>query len=240
MGFLPLTNKSAEDYAQAFRALLPDSLIVEWFWDRGLEDLALGIGDTLVRWHERWTAGSLEAFPGTASEVLSAWERNAGLPDPLAPVPVTDEERQRALIGRLGAFGGQSRPYFEDFSDRMLGILTSLALNSPSGGVFRVGRNHVGDLLNGLWAAYHWTVVVPDTVPSDDRARLLAYLERMKPSHTYVTLTVTDEEWLLTEAGLAFITEDWTGAIRLEADDWLKTEAGDWLVTEPGEFNLAL
>lgn len=240
MGFLPLTNKSAEDYAQAFRALLPDGLIIDWFWDRGLEDLALGIGATLVRWHDRWVAASLEAFPGTASQTLSAWERNSGLPDPLAPVPTTEEERRRALIGRLGAFGGQSRPYFEGFADNMLGILTSLALNSPSGGVFRVGRSHVGDLLNGLWAAYHWTVVVPDTVSAEDQARLLTYLQQMKPSHTSVSVTETSEEWLLTEAGLAFITEDWTAAIRLEADDWLVTEAGDWLVTEPGEFNLAL
>ena len=240
MGFLPLTGKSAEDYADAFRNLLPDGLIIDWFWDRGLEDLALGIGDTLVRWHGRWVDASEEAFPPTASELLSAWERISGLPDPLAPVPTTEEERQTALKGRFGAHGGQSRPYFEGFSDSMLGILTSLAINSPSGDVFRVGRNFVGDLLNGVWTAFHWTVIVPDIVSADDQARLLSYLQRDKPTHTTVSVTETSEEWLLTEAGMAFITEDWTGAIELEADDWLVIESGEFLVTEPGEFNVAL
>lgn len=210
MPFLPLTSKTAEAYAQAFRGLLPRGHYWDWVWDAWLEDLALGVGDSLSTWHSRLVDASLEAFPGTADETLDAWERIASLPDPLATPTTTDSERRAALVGRLGAYGGQDRPYFEAFSDRMLEIEESLVSDHHGGDVFRVGISRAGDRLAGLWAAYFWVVEVPSTIAAGDADRLERYLERMKPAHTQVLVVVLGaEDRLLDEDGPLIITEDW-------------------------------
>lgn len=53
-----------------------------------------------------------EADPGTAIAVLGDWERVAGLPDVCTGPLESLSERQRALVARLTARGGQSRAYF--------------------------------------------------------------------------------------------------------------------------------
>lgn len=53
-----------------------------------------------------------EADPDTAFELLADWERVAGLPDACQSVAGSIRERQRAVVQRLTATGGQSIAYY--------------------------------------------------------------------------------------------------------------------------------
>jgi uncharacterized protein YmfQ (DUF2313 family) len=138
----------------------------------------------------------IDAFPATTVELLPEWEASLGLPDPcLGPNP-TLAQRQQAVVARLVANGGQSIPYFEQFSanlgypdttftefapwrcgDRcglpLYGVpwVYALQVNSPSLQIhyFRTGINVAGDPL--AW----W-----------DNNALICELKRVAPAHVYL------------------------------------------------------
>lgn len=53
-----------------------------------------------------------EADPRTTSELLTDWERIAGLPDTCVTADLTVDQRRASLVSKLTSLGGQSRAYF--------------------------------------------------------------------------------------------------------------------------------
>lgn len=103
---------TTDDYLQHLQALLPQGPA----WSRDPDAV---ITQQLSAWAEelaRVDARSLdlitEADPRTTSELLTDWERVAGLPDPCVTADQTIEQRRAALVSKLISLGGQSRQYF--------------------------------------------------------------------------------------------------------------------------------
>lgn len=103
---------AAADYARAILAMLPQGLAWPRDDDSRLAQAARAMGQVLQRHHARALTLADESWPPLALELLSDWERVAGLPDPCTGPLETVAQRRNALVARLTARGGQSRAYF--------------------------------------------------------------------------------------------------------------------------------
>lgn len=148
--------QTADDYLAQLLALLPQGSI--WTRDptsnmgRTLRALAAGLarvdarGDRLVE----------EADPRTTLELLSDWERVAGLPDPCLGSAPTIQQRRASLVAKLTGLGGQSPAYFQAVA-AALGFTVSIVEFRQ----FRVNKSRVGDRLYGPDWRFTWRVVAP-------------------------------------------------------------------------------
>ncbi len=102
-----ISNATQADYEAHLLALRPPG--PAW----APEDDHLGAAaEECARVHNRAVALVDEADPRTTTELLTDWERVAGLPDACTgPLP-TLSQRRAALVARLTSIGGQSRAYF--------------------------------------------------------------------------------------------------------------------------------
>jgi len=110
---------SSAQYRQQLQALLPPGLAWPTGEDAQLTQLLDAMAQELARVDAR--AGNLrdEADPRTTYEMLTDWERVAGLPTPcMAGVSQTLAERRDALHARIAERGGQSRAYFIALAER--------------------------------------------------------------------------------------------------------------------------
>jgi uncharacterized protein YmfQ (DUF2313 family) len=164
-----------------------------------LTRLLCAIADELARVDARGDVLIDEADPRTTAELLSDWERVAGLPDTCVVVEQSTQQRRASLLQRLTSTGGQSRAYFIALA-AALGIpitITEFAENSV--------EDDVEAPLNGVDWAYAWQVnaalntvfeaTVEDTVEdpfaSWSNAPLECVISRLKPAHTIVLFVYT-------------------------------------------------
>lgn len=109
------------DLVHAFMAKLPRGAV----WPRTPDSTLVRFVTGLLGVVERWARDVgvflvIEAFPPTASLLLTDWERVLGLPEPCFPSAQTLEERRLQVREKLGRRpGGQSRAYFTGIAERL-------------------------------------------------------------------------------------------------------------------------
>lgn len=188
---------TADQYLVHLQALLPAGPAWPREPEAVLTKMLLAQADGLARVHNRTADLIEEADPRTAYELLSDWERVAGLPDPCsAGIATTLQERRAALVTRLTATGGQSVAYFTGLANT-LGYDVTIAEFRP----FECGQSQCADHLNGGHECRHdWLVTVHgpritlfrcgesecgDLLGKITRAEdLECLLHRLKPGHT--------------------------------------------------------
>lgn len=183
-----LWTATAEAYRDALFRLCPPGNI--WVSnqepDTRWAQLLLAIGAEFARLHNRGLDLIVDMDPRTTeADFIDAYERNAGLPDPFAPVPTVLADRRDALHAQITAFGGQNPTYFINVAAN-LGV--TITITEPGFAVI-------------AWAHY-WMVHAPAEITraragearageplstySDLGQQLIAFLERIKPKHTII------------------------------------------------------
>lgn len=118
MGVTPSPDATA--WAGALAALLPTGPAWPRDPDSMLMQLVAALAQEPARADARLAALIEEADPDTAFEMLADWERVLGLPDECqGTVAGSTRERQRAVVQRLTATGGQSIAYYTDLAAAM-------------------------------------------------------------------------------------------------------------------------
>ena len=154
--------------------------------DRRFSKLLAGLAQPLHIAHNTGAGLISEMDPRYTSLLLVAWERVAGLPDPLAPIPATLPARRLALHAKLTAVGSQTPVYYIAVAAN-LGV--AITITEPG-------------LTNVAWA-HHWLVYAPSEVIilevgeevglplatyTNKAVQLWALFQKIKPSHTIVWL----------------------------------------------------
>jgi uncharacterized protein YmfQ (DUF2313 family) len=103
---------TSADYLAQLQALLPQGPAWPRESDATLTRLLQAWADELARVDSRAAQLIDEADPRTTFELLSDWERVAGLPDPCAGEDQSTAQRRAALHARLTTLGGQSAAYY--------------------------------------------------------------------------------------------------------------------------------
>lgn len=167
---------TAADYLEQLKTLLPPGQAFPREAGTTLHRLLDGMSIELARVDARGEALPLEANPSTASEMLSDWERVAGLPDKCAGVlEETLQGRRNALVSKLASTGGQSEDYFIGVA-AALGYQVTVEEFRP----FRAGLSVAGDTIsNGPWV-FTWRLHAPLVTIIPFRAGQSAAGERLR------------------------------------------------------------
>ncbi|GAB7527903.1 DUF2313 domain-containing protein [Pseudomonas sp. 3A(2025)] len=194
---------TAADYLEQLKMLLPPGQAFPRDAGTTLHNLLDGMSIELARVDGRGEALPLEANPASTNELLSDWERVAGLPDKCSgELEETLQGRKNALLAKLSSTGGQSAAYFIELA-RTLGYVVTIEEFRP----FRAGRSCAGDALtNGPWR-FTWRVHAPQTSIISFRAGISGAGERLriwgndtleckinqlKPAHTFALFAYGD------------------------------------------------
>ncbi len=186
--------QSAEEYAGQLDELLPVGLAWPRDADARMRDLTRSLAEELARVDQRGDDLIEAVLPSTTVEMLSDWERAAGLPDTCVATGQTVQERRNALLARLTSTGGQSRAFFISLA-AYLGFTITITEFQP----FQAGRSRAGDPdYDEAWR-YAWRINGPAETIIVFRAGLSAAGEplrkwgnellecvfnRVKPAHT--------------------------------------------------------
>jgi len=167
---------SAEEYASLLKNLLPPGIAFPREPGTNIEQVLLGCAVELARMEARADTLAVEVNPLDTNELLTDWERAAGLPDKCSgALETTIQGRRAALIAKLTSTGGQSEAYFIDVA-ASLGYTITITTFQP----FRVGISAVGDALtNGAWQ-YAWQINAPETTVVSFRVGLSAAGEALR------------------------------------------------------------
>jgi len=167
---------TAADYLEQLKSLLPPGQAFPRDAGTTLHDLLDGMSIELARVDARGEALPMEANPATTNELLSDWERVAGLPDKCSgALEETQQGRKNALLTKLTSTGGQSAPYFIELASA-LGYTVTIETFRP----FRAGASRAGDLLtNGAWV-FTWLIRSPETPVISFRAGVSRAGERLR------------------------------------------------------------
>lgn len=149
--------RTAEEYREQLLALLPPGQAFPRENGTTMDALLDGMSQELARVDARGEALIIDGNPMTTSELLSDWERVAGLPDKCAgTLEETTQGRRNALVTKLAGTGGQSVAYFIGVA-ASLGYTVTIEEFRP----FRAGWSYAGDpLSNGDWI-FTWLVRAP-------------------------------------------------------------------------------
>ena len=143
-----------------------------------------------------------ESYPLTSSELLPDWERITGLPGECQEAPETLQFRREAVDQKLASTGGQSKQFYIDLAAK-IGFEVTITEYQP----FKVGRNTMGQPLNGDDWAYAWQVNAPEETIRDFKTGnsavgeplriwgneiLECVIGQVKPAHTYVLFAYGD------------------------------------------------
>jgi len=107
------------DYRQQLMALLPPSDVLDISDGSQLHSLLDAMAAELARVDGRVDDVLRETDPRSASELLSDWETELGLPSACAPLATSLGERRDAAHTKLTERGGQSRQYFIDLAAKL-------------------------------------------------------------------------------------------------------------------------
>jgi uncharacterized protein YmfQ (DUF2313 family) len=167
---------TAAEYREQLKALLPPGQAFPRDPGTTLHDLLDGMSIELARVDDRASTLPQEVNPNTTLELLSDWERVAGLPDKCSgTIEETLQGRRNALLAKLTSTGGQSADYFIQLA-ASLGFSVMIEVFRP----FRVGSSVAGDVLsNGDWA-FAWRIRAPDVTVIPFRAGLSVAGERLR------------------------------------------------------------
>ena len=167
---------TAAEYREQLKALLPPGQAFPRDPGTTLNDLLDGMSIEFARLDERASVLPQEANPASSLELLSDWERVAGLPDKCSgALEETLQGRRNALLAKLTNTGGQSVGYFIELA-ASLGYTVTIEVFRP----FRAGMSVSGDALtNGPWV-YAWLVRAPEASVTEFRAGLSAAGERLR------------------------------------------------------------
>ncbi|SDI55029.1 YmfQ family protein [Pseudomonas abietaniphila] len=167
---------TAADYLEQLKTLLPPGQAFPREAGTTLHSLLDGMSIELARVDGRGEALPTEANPASTNELLSDWERVAGLPDKCSgALEQTIQGRKNALIAKLTSTGGQSPAYFIDLAGA-LGYDVTIEQFRP----FRAGLSHAGDALtNGAWV-FTWRIHAAETSVISFRAGMSAAGERLR------------------------------------------------------------
>ena len=167
---------TAADYLEQLKTLLPPGQAFPREAGTTLHDLLEGMSIELARVDARGDTLPVEANPASTNELLSEWERVAGLPDKCSGfLEATLQGRKNALLAKLSSTGGQSAAYFIELAGT-LGYTVTIEEYRP----FRAGRSYAGDpLTNGDWV-FTWLVRAPQTSVISFRAGASAAGERLR------------------------------------------------------------
>lgn len=186
---------TADAYRAQLQALLPPGAA----WTREsaatLTRLLDALAVELARVDARAEDLLAECDPRTTRELLTDWERVAGLPDPCSGPLGTVRERREALHGKIAGVGGQSRAYFIELA-RRLGYEVRISEYFR----FRAGSPAGAPLANTPGWRHTWQVNAPTTTIKHFAAGSAAgeplrtwgnqllecAITRRKPAHTVV------------------------------------------------------
>lgn len=185
---------TADQYREHLDALLPQGLA--WPRENGSDfsNLLAGMAEEFSRIDVRGDDLMREVLPSLTIELLTEWERVAGLPDPCVSVNQTVQQRRASLLAKLTNAGGQSRAFFIALAE-YLGFTVTITEFRP----FRAGINRAGDPICSEDWWFAWRVNAPQTTSVFFRAGLSAAGEplqaygnellecvfnRVKPAHT--------------------------------------------------------
>ena len=192
----------SDGFAHQLQALLPTG--AAWPRQDGatLTAIIRAMADGLARCDFRARALLDEFDPRTASELLTDWETELGLPDSCAGQAETIKGRRDAIITKLTSIGDQSPVYFIKVAE-LLGYSIIIEEHDQ----FRFGRNRFGDRFVGGGWQHTWTVHAPSVTEVRFRfgvgrfgERLLNFgnkslecaIHRYKPAHTHVIFSYGD------------------------------------------------
>ncbi|KIO49589.1 YmfQ family protein [Nitrosospira sp. NpAV] len=103
---------TANDYLRQLQSLLPQGQAWPRDAEATLTQLLAALAEEFARVDRRGEDLINEADPRNTSDLLTDWERIAGLPDTCLTAGQTVEQRRAALVSKLTSLGGQSRQYF--------------------------------------------------------------------------------------------------------------------------------
>lgn len=184
-----------EEYTQLLKDLLPPGRAFPRETGTNIERVLMGLAVELSRVEARADVLAVEVNPRGASELLTDWERVAGLPDKCAgTLEDTLQGRRNALLAKLASTGGQSKEYFISVA-RALGYEITISEFRP----FRADISQAGDPLTNDGWAYVWRVNAREVTIIEFKADLSAAGEplrswgnssleckvnQLKPAHT--------------------------------------------------------
>lgn len=185
---------STEDYLQQLQALLPQGPAWSREQDTVLTKLLTAFAEEFARVDLRIDNLLNEADPRTTNELLTDWERVAGLPDLCTGIPATIALRRELLVSKLTNVGGQSRQFFIDLAAKLGYTITITEFKR-----FRV-TSRVNDPLNDADWVHTWRVNsaqntvrkftatsrVNEPLASWGNLALECVISRLKPAHTHV------------------------------------------------------
>jgi len=167
---------TTEEYASLLKNLLPPGVAFPREPGTDLERVLLGCAVEFSRIEARADQLAIDVNPQDTTELLSDWERAAGLPDKCSGVlETTIQGRRNALVAKLSSTGGQSIEYFISVAEA-LGYTITITTFDP----FRVGVSSVGQALtNGAWQ-YAWQISAPETTVVSFRVGMSAVGEALR------------------------------------------------------------
>jgi uncharacterized protein YmfQ (DUF2313 family) len=187
---------TAADFLAALQALMPRGRA----WSRDSDSVQAKALSGLTPTYERSTKRAnnliVDAFPGTAYELLPEWEASLGLPDPCAGQSPTIQARRAQVVARFSGTGGQSVPYMIAFA-KNLGYTITITQFIPA----RAGNLRAGQSVSGSDWAHAWRVNAPtntsyqflagysaagEPLSSDGNQVLECELKQIAPAHTTV------------------------------------------------------
>lgn len=168
--------RTADQYKQLLKSLLPPGEAFPRDSGTNMDDLLSALAEEWARIDARGEALLIDALPSNTNELLSDWERVAGLPDKCSGVlETTLQGRRNVLLSKLTSTGGQSKAYFIAIA-ATLGYGVTITEFRP----FRAGTSRAGDALtNGDWV-HAWRINSRETTSIFFRAGLSAAGEALQ------------------------------------------------------------
>lgn len=169
-----------EDYRQAHSQMLPTGMAWTKAKDSVMQRLFSGFSAGYARLHSRLIDVSTELDPRATSELISEWEKFAGLPDECSRFSGSVAERRSALVAKLTATGGSTAVYFSD----LVTVLGYAGVSVAEFPVSRFGRARCGARFHGVDWRNVWQITVAASTTMD--ATLECRIAKLKPAHTNV------------------------------------------------------
>ena len=169
----------------------------------------LGAGTELARVHNKIASLVDEMDPRTTDDLLTDWERVAGLPEHCDPSPPSDvATRRQLLVAKLKAVGGQTPAYYKTIADAATGQNCTVADYSTASTF--VAGSPAGSAVYSPALVFWWTVSIPNTDPENFQAgsgagsplsvypagvaSLACMLDAFKPAHTKFYFIYPDDD----------------------------------------------